>query len=57
MPIILIEIIGLLTLGLATYCFVRAAFEKRQMDRIEYTAASIFLLLISALPYIVGMIR
>jgi hypothetical protein len=56
MPIILIEVTSLLTLGLATFYYVWGAFAKRQMDRIEYTTVSIPLLLISTLPYIVGTI-
>jgi hypothetical protein len=56
MPIILIEISSLLTLGLAAYYFVRGSLAKRQMDRIEYTARSIFLLLVSSVPHLTGMV-
>jgi hypothetical protein len=54
--LLLIEITGILTIGLAIYYFARGMLEKRQMNRIEYIDVSIFLLLVSSVPHLTGMV-
>ena len=52
----LIEILHFLLLGVATICFVRGTLAWDQVFRIECMIAAIYLLLLSTLPYLVGVI-